>query len=78
MQLLLQAVDPDLSHVKWKMVSDKIVSEGGSYRFGSSTCKKQYLQLVDEGRAQPLAEMGGAGAGSVKRRKAGRATRAGA
>lgn len=63
--LLLNIVDPDLPHIKWKQVSDTIVTRGGTYRFGSSTCKKQYLALVGEGRAQPLNE----GVSTSKRRK---------
>jgi hypothetical protein len=62
---LLDIVDPELSHIKWKQVSDTIVARGGSYRFGSSTCKKQYLALVAEGRATPLNE----GVTTNKRRK---------
>lgn len=53
-ELLLEIVDPSILGVKWKQVSDTIVSLGGSYRFGPSTCKKQYLKLVEEGRASPL------------------------
>ncbi|KAI5837641.1 hypothetical protein DFP73DRAFT_600929 [Morchella snyderi] len=53
-ELLLEVVDPSTLGVKWKQVSDTIVSLGGSYRFGPSTCKKQYLKLVEEGRASPL------------------------
>ncbi|KAI5814033.1 hypothetical protein BZA77DRAFT_345963 [Pyronema omphalodes] len=55
-KLLLEIVDPSLPQIKWKQVSDNIVNRGGSYRFGSSTCKKQYLALVNEGRATPLSE----------------------
>ena len=63
--LLKQIVNPKESHIKWKQVSDMIVDCGGSYKFGSSTCKKQYLTLVDQGRAPPLAE----GVSTSKRRK---------
>jgi hypothetical protein len=55
-KLLLEIVDPSLPQIKWKQVSDNIVNRGGSYRFGSSTCKKQYLALVNDGRATPLSE----------------------
>lgn len=54
--LLLETVDPEIVNVKWKKVSEAIVRLGGSYRFGPSTCKKKYMMLVEEGRAQPLAE----------------------
>lgn len=64
-ELLLKIVDPELPHIKWKQVSDTIVELGGSYKFGSSTCKKQYLALVQEGRAKPLNE----GVQTSKRRK---------
>ncbi|KAI5801167.1 hypothetical protein EDC01DRAFT_780894 [Geopyxis carbonaria] len=63
--LLLESVEPDLPHIKWKQVSDNIVMRGGSYKFGSSTCKKKYLELVAENRAIPLCEA----AGASKRRK---------
>lgn len=49
-------MDPDLANIKWKQVSETIVSLGGSYKFGPSTCKKQYLRLAANGRARPLAE----------------------
>lgn len=54
--LLLEIVDPDLLNVKWKQVSETIVSLGGSYKFGPSTCKKQYVRLAANGRARPLTE----------------------
>lgn len=54
--LLLEIVDPDLLNVKWKQVSETIVSLGGSYKFGPSTCKKQYMRLVANGRARSLTE----------------------
>lgn len=54
--LLLEIVDPDLLSVKWKQISESIVSLGGSYKFGPSTCKKQYVRLVASGRARPLTE----------------------
>ena len=65
LNLLIRIVNPELPQIKWKQVSDQIVIEGGSYRFGSSTCKKQYLALVQEGRAPPLNESGS----TSKRRK---------
>ncbi|TGZ79909.1 hypothetical protein EX30DRAFT_349871 [Ascodesmis nigricans] len=55
-ELLLGIVDPDSPNIKWKQVSEYIHQNGGSYQFGSSTCKKQYNQLVTEGRAKPLSE----------------------
>lgn len=49
-------MDPDLPSIKWKRVAETIVSLGGGYKFGPSTCKKQYMGLVASGRARPLAE----------------------
>ncbi|KAL7272783.1 hypothetical protein RUND412_004395 [Rhizina undulata] len=60
---LLEAVDPDLPQVRWKQVSETIYAHSGNYRFGSSTCKKQYLILVAEGKAPPLKECMGFGTG---------------
>lgn len=54
--LLLESVDCDVLNVKWKQVAEIIVSLGGSYKFGPSTCKKQYMKLVANGRARPLRE----------------------
>lgn len=54
--LLLESVDSDLPNVKWKQVAETMVSLGGSYKFGPSTCKKKYMELVAHGRARPLAE----------------------
>lgn len=56
--LLLECVDSDLLNVKWKQVAETMVSLGGSYRFGPSTCKKQYMELAANGRARPLTENG--------------------
>jgi hypothetical protein len=54
--LLLEVVDPGIVNIKWKQVSESIVGLGGSYKFGPSTCKKQYMRLVANGRARPLME----------------------
>lgn len=34
-----------LSRVSWKRVSEYILENGGSYSFGTATCKKKFLQL---------------------------------
>lgn len=65
---MIEIVNPELPQIKWKQVSDLIVSRGGSYRFGSSTCKKQYNALVQQGRALPLNE-----SGSANKKKKGKA-----
>lgn len=35
--------------VAWKAVSERIVDNGGSYRFGNTTCRKRYDLLVEQG-----------------------------
>ncbi|CAK7207611.1 hypothetical protein SEUCBS139899_010421 [Sporothrix eucalyptigena] len=35
--------------VPWKAVSESIADGGGSYRFGNTTCRKRYDQLVGDG-----------------------------
>ncbi|KAH8723902.1 hypothetical protein GQ44DRAFT_728205 [Phaeosphaeriaceae sp. PMI808] len=34
-----------LSKVQWKKVADDIASNGGSYHFGNSTCKRKWVEL---------------------------------
>ncbi|RPA86512.1 hypothetical protein BJ508DRAFT_301875 [Ascobolus immersus RN42] len=39
----------DLSTVKWKEMAEQIFARGGSYKFGVTTCKKKYLEVMNRG-----------------------------
>lgn len=39
----------DLSTIKWKDIAQNIVDRGGSYKFGVTTCKKKYVEVMEKG-----------------------------
>ncbi|KAK3358014.1 hypothetical protein B0T25DRAFT_175488 [Lasiosphaeria hispida] len=41
-------VDLNIAKVPWKQVAEYISGNGGSYRFGNSTCRKRWDKLVSE------------------------------
>jgi hypothetical protein len=44
--------DQRLAKVQWKKVADSIRSNGGSYHFGNSTCKRKWQELNPRPRAE--------------------------
>jgi hypothetical protein len=46
-QQVLSSADTQTLGVSWQDVAEYIKNNGGSYRFGNSTCKKKWMQLND-------------------------------
>lgn len=48
----------DLSTVKWKDIAEQIFANDGSYKFGVTTCKKKYLEVLQRGLDEVVRECG--------------------
>lgn len=48
MHELAKSDDLSTAKIPWKQVAEYIASNGGSYHFGNTTCRKRWDKLVQE------------------------------